>query len=141
MPYSDAQIRQYIREVVRATKDTAKVDTGYLKRSIKGTLVGRNNSVEFREIFYGAYNGNSKLIENAQRIMPDDIPWKVIFVDEEGNEKEIEGKTRTGRTIRREKITSENVSTSKIKELMRLIKTNRAKKNITTEGDREDDSE
>ena len=124
MQYSDAEIREYIRRVVREAKDTAKVDTGYLKRSIKGDLIGRNKSVEFREIFYGAYNNNSRLVQIAERIMPNDIPWKVIFVDEEGREEEIKGKTRTGRTISRKSITSENISTSKIKALISAIKAN-----------------
>ena len=124
MLYSDAEIREYIRKVVREAKDTANIDTGFLKRSIKGDLIGRNRSVEFREIFYGAYNNNSRLIEIANRIMPNDIPWKVIFVDEEGKETAIKGKTRTGRTISRKAITSENISTSKIKALISAIQAN-----------------
>lgn len=133
MQYSDAEIREYIRKVVREAKDTAKVDTGYLKRSIKGDLIGRNKSVEFREIFYGAYNNNSRLVEIANRIMPNDIPWKVIFVDEEGREEEIKGKTRTGRTISRKSITSENISTSKIKALISAIQANGKKTDDTGE--------
>lgn len=141
MPYSDAEIREYIRRVVREAKDTARVDTGYLKRSIKGDLIGRNKSVEFREIFYGAYNNNSRLVQIAERIMPRDIPWKIIFVDEEGREEEIKGKTRTGRTISRKSITSENVSTSKIKALISAIKANGKKNNDTGEGNKRDDEE
>lgn len=141
MPYSDAEIREYIRRVVRETKDTAKVDTGFLKRSIKGDLIGRNKSVEFREVFYGAYNNNSRLVQNAERIMPNDIPWKVIFIDEEGRETQIEGKTRTGRTISRKSITSENISTSKIKALISSIKANGKKNNDTGEGNKRDDEE
>ena len=139
MPYNTAEIREYIRRVVREAKDTAKVDTGYLKRSIKGDLIGRNKSVEFREIFYGAYNNNSKLVEIAKRIMPNDIDWKVIFVDEEGRETPIEGKTRTGRTISRKSISSENISTSKIKALISAIRASGKKKDDTAERDREPD--
>ena len=134
MQYSDAEIRQFIRRVVRESKDAAKVDTGFLKRSIKGDLIGRNRSVEFREIFYGAYNNNSRLIEIANRIMPNDIQWKVIFIDEEGNETAIKGKTRTGRTISRKAITSENISTSKIKALISAIKANGKETDNTGEG-------
>ena len=53
--------------------------------------------------------------------MPKEIPWQVIFVDEDGQEQQIEGKTRTGRTIKRKEITSESVSTSKIKDLIKYI--------------------
>lgn len=133
MPYSDAEIREYIREVVREAKDTANVDTGFLKRSIRGALIGRNKSVEFREIFYGAYNNNSRLVQIANRIMPNDIQWRVIFIDEEGRETNIEGTTRTGRKISRKQITSENVSTSKIKALIASIKANGEKTDDTGE--------
>jgi hypothetical protein len=140
MQYSDAEIRQFIRRVVSEAKDTAKVDTGFLKRSIKGDLIGRNRSVEFREIFYGAYRNNSKLIEIANRIMPNDLPWKVIFIDEEGRQTDIEGKTKTGRKISRKQITSENISTSKIKALISSIKSSGKKTDDTGKGSEEEDN-
>lgn len=77
--YSIGEIRQFIREVVREAKDTAKEDTGYLKRSIKGDWIERTKSVEFRQVFYGAEDGNSKLFEIATRVMPKDLKWKVIL--------------------------------------------------------------
>ena len=134
--YTDGEIRQYIREVVREAKSTANVDTGFLKRSIRGDLIGRNRSVEFREIFYGAYNENSKLLEIAQRIMPKDINWKIVYENEEGDETTIKGKTRTGRTIRRSSISSNNISSPKIKALIQSIRGK--KKDDTREGNRED---
>jgi len=134
--YTDGEIRQYIREVVREAKSTANVDTGYLKRSIRGDLIGRNRSVEFREIFYGAYNENSKLLEIAQRIMPNDINWKIVYENEEGDETTIKGRTRTGRTIRRSSISSNNISSPKIKALIASIRGK--KKDDTGEGNRED---
>ena len=134
--YTDGEIRQYIREVVREAKSTANVDTGFLKRSIRGDLIGRNRSVEFREIFYGAYNENSKLLEIAQRIMPNDINWKIVYENEEGDETTIKGTTRTGRTIRRSSITSNNISSPKIKALIQSIRGK--KKDDTGEGNRED---
>ena len=134
--YTDGEIRQYIREVVREAKGTANVDTGFLKRSIRGDLIGRNRSVEFREIFYGAYNENSKLLEIAQRIMPNDINWKVVYENEEGDETTIKGRTRTGRTIRRSSISSNNISSPKIKALIASIRGK--KKDDTGEGNRED---
>lgn len=134
--YTDGEIRQYIRDVVREAKSTANVDTGFLKRSIRGDLIGRNRSVEFREIFYGAYNENSKLLEIAQRIMPNDINWKIVYENEEGDETTIKGRTRTGRTIRRSSITSNNISSPKIKALIQSIRGK--KKNDTGEGNRKD---
>ena len=134
--YTDGEIKQYIREVVSEAKRTANVDTGFLKRSIRGDLIGRNRSVEFREIFYGAYNENSKLLEIAQRIMPNDINWKIVYENEEGDETTIKGRTRTGRTIRRSSISSNNISSPKIKALIQSIRGK--KKNDTREGNRED---
>ena len=134
--YTDGEIRQYIRDVVREAKSTANVDTGFLKRSIRGDLIGRNRSVEFREIFYGAYNENSKLLEIAQRIMPNDINWKIVYENEEGDETTIKGRTRTGRTIRRSSISSNNISSPKIKALIQSIRGK--KKDDTGEGNRED---
>jgi len=141
MQYSDGEIRQYIREVVSASKDTAKVDTGFLKRSIKGALIGRNKSVEFRQVFYGAYNENSKLIENAKKIMPNDIVWTVVFVDEDGNETQIEGKTKTGRKITRKEIGSENIQSKNIKALIASIKARGETKDDTRKGNRGNDKE
>lgn len=134
--YTDGEIRQYIRDVVREAKSTANVDTGYLKRSIRGDLIGRNRSVEFREIFYGAYNENSKLLEIAQRVMPNDINWKIVYENEEGDETTIKGRTRTGRSIRRSSISSNNISSPKIKALIASIRGK--KKDDTGEGNRED---
>ena len=140
MTYTDGQIKTYIRNVVREAKATAKVDTGYLKRSIKGDLIGKNKSVEFRQIVYGAYNNNSRLVQIAERIMPNDIQWKVIFLDEEGGETEVKGKTRSGRTITRKAITSESIGTSKIKALIKSLAIGKAKDN-GTESDRSSDKE
>ena len=137
--YTDGEIRQYIREVVSEAKRSAHVDTGFLKRSIRGDLIGRDRSVEFREIFYGAYNENSKLLEIAQRIMPKDIAWKIIYEDEDGEQTAIKGTTRTGRTIRRSSITSANVSTTKIKNLIASIRGK--KKDDRAETDRADNNE
>lgn len=127
---SKAEIERYIKEVVSEAKSTAKVDTGFLKRSIRGNWF--KNIATFREVFYGAYNDNSKLVEIAKRIMPEDIPWRVIYVDEEGRETEIEGKTRTGRTISRKSISSENVNTANVTKLLNLIRQRNAKKKVNT---------
>lgn len=82
MDYTDGEIRQLIREVVREAKDTAKIDTGYLKRSIRGALIGKDRSIEFRQVSYGAEDGNSKLTEIAERIIPSNIKWEVILESE-----------------------------------------------------------
>lgn len=67
--------------VVAESKRTARVDTGRLKRSInvkvqKGILV-------FRQYYYGIEDGNSKLVENAKKIMGD-TPYVIELMDDEG---------------------------------------------------------
>lgn len=124
MQYSDGEIKVLIRNVIREAKKTARVRTGYLKDSIGGDWDSRKNRIEFEQIFYGAYNNNSSLVQIAERIIPKDLNWVVIFMDEDGQETSIEGKTRTGRRLSTKKISSENVSTSKIKALIASIKAN-----------------
>lgn len=138
MQYSDVEIRAYVKKVVDETKSTARVDTGFLKRSIRGNWF--KGMATFREIFYGAYNGNSKLIENAKKIMPSEIPWQVIFVDEDGVETQIEGKTKTGRKIARAQVSSGNVGTSKIKALIKSIQANAKAKDDTGKGNGKDNN-
>nr|WP_309756188.1 hypothetical protein [Flavobacterium sp.] len=67
--------------VVEESKRTARVDTGRLKRSInvkvqKGILV-------FRQYYYGIEDGNSKLVENAKKMMVD-TPYVIELMDDEG---------------------------------------------------------
>lgn len=82
--YTDEEIREYIRVIVTEAKNTAKVDTGFLKRSIRGNLF--KGKITFRQIYYGAENGNSQLAEIAQRLMPKDLEWKLILQDDEGKD-------------------------------------------------------
>ena len=131
MAYTDGEIRQYIREVVREAKRTSNIDTGFLRRSIKGDLIGKNKSVEFRQIFYGAYNGNSELIAIATRIMPKDLQWKVVFLNEDGDEQSVIGKSRTGRTITRTQITSDTVDSPKIKQFIKSTNIGKTENNGT----------
>lgn len=135
MERSAAEIRRFIKQVVDETKDTARVDTGFLRRSIRGNWF--QGMATFRQIFYGVYNDNSDLIDNVKRIMPRDIPWKVISQDEEGRDISTKGVSKSGRTISRNAITSDNIGTSKIKALISSIKSvlNGSKKNNPAKGD------
>jgi hypothetical protein len=91
-------------------------------------------------VFYGAYNENSRLIENAKKMIPNDIVWTVVFVDEDGTETKIEGKSRTGRKISRKEIGSENISSKNIKALIASIKERGETKDDTGERDRGNDN-
>ena len=94
-------------------------------------MIGKNKSVEFRQIFYGAYNGNSELIAIATRIMPKDLQWKVVFLNEDGDEQSVIGKSRTGRTITRTQITSDTVDSPKIKQFIKSTNIGKTENNGT----------
>ena len=130
--YTIGELKTIVRDVVREAKSKARVETGYLKRSIRGDVIGRNNSLEFRQVVYGVYNNNSKLVEIAERMIPNDIQWKVILEDEDGNETQATGITRTGRRINRSSISSLIGGTAKIKALINSLRGK--KKNDTGEG-------
>ena len=135
MEYTEEQIRSYAKKVVDATKKTANYDTGFLYRSIKYNYYRRTGKLEFREVFYGAYNDNSDLVKNALRLMPSDIQWSLVFEYEDGSETSIKGQTRTGRTISTKVISNENASTKKIKALQDAIALQRK-----TDGEKEKDN-
>lgn len=67
--------------VVEESKRTARVETGALKRSIHVTV--KKGVLVFRQYFYGIEDGNSKLAENAKKMMGD-TPYIIELVDEEG---------------------------------------------------------
>lgn len=71
--------------VVEESKRTARVDTGALKRSIHVTI--KKGVLVFRQYFYGIEDGNSKLVENAKKMMGN-IPYIIELVDEEGRVKD-----------------------------------------------------
>lgn len=73
--------REKAELVVEESKRTARVDTGRLKSSIhvkvqKGILV-------FRQYYYGIENDNSKLVENAKKMMGD-TPYVIELMSDEG---------------------------------------------------------
>lgn len=70
------------QKVVEKSKATAHVDTGALKRSINYTVA--RGQIVFRQLFYGQYYDNSRLIQNAARIMKG-TPYTIEELDEEGN--------------------------------------------------------
>lgn len=71
--------------VVEESKTTAKVDTGALKRSINWTV--KRGQIVFFQLFYGIEDDNSKLVENAKKMMGD-IPYIIELMDDEGRIKD-----------------------------------------------------
>lgn len=86
--------------VVQKSKNEANVDTGRLRRSINQKV--QRGVIVFREYFYGQYNDNSTLEENAKKMMGD-IPYKIERLDETGEIIEGVNKATSGRVLRYEK--------------------------------------
>ena len=82
------------QRVVDQSKKTAHVDTGALKRSIYYTVA--RGQIVFRQLFYGQYNDNSELIDNAARIMKG-VAYTIEELDEEGNVVKEQRKAASGR--------------------------------------------
>lgn len=95
---TELEIRAIAQRVVDETKSTAHVRTGKLKRSISYTYVA--GVVYFRQLFYGMYNDNAKLEQNAVRYMPREIPYLVVNTNLSGETVEV-GRTSAGRLIQR----------------------------------------
>ena len=96
---SEFEIRQLAQSVVDESKATAKVDQGSLKKSIAFTY--KKGEVTFRELFYGQWNENSQLENNANKSMPYGLRWKIVYTELGGKEIEV-SKTKTGRRSQRE---------------------------------------
>lgn len=113
---SDTEIRAIAQKVVDESKRTARVDDGTLKRSIRQTVT--RGVYEFREIYYGQYGTNSMLEENAAKMMPRGVPWKIIYLEIDGSTREV-GKTKQGRASQRSSLNSlVKSTTSKIRALI-----------------------
>lgn len=121
----EKEIRAIAQKVVDMSKETARVDTGALKRSISFTYV--KGVVSFRMLYYGKFKNNSKLEKNANRLMPRGVQWKIIYTAFGGNTYEV-GRTQTGRASQKSLLpTLTQIGTSSIRGLINKIR-NRGKK-------------
>lgn len=123
MALEEKEIRKIAQQVVNASKRTARVDTGALKRSISYTYV--KGVVIFRELFYGQFGTNSLLERNARRLMPNGTEYKIIYTDFGGQTIEI-GPTKKGRASQRSILSALTTgTTNKIKALIARTKAKR----------------
>jgi hypothetical protein len=99
----DAGIRAVAQNIIDQSKSSARVDTGALKRSISFTYV--REQVIFRMLYYGQFGKNAKLEQNARRLMPSGVKWKIIYTEFGGATYEV-GVTQTGRNSTRKIIDS-----------------------------------
>jgi len=88
------EIRAIAQKIVDISKSSARRDTGFLKRSISYTVEG--NVYIFVEVFYGQFGTNSKLEQNAKRLMPSGVKWRMRYTDINRSVLQ-EGSIQTGR--------------------------------------------
>jgi len=94
------EIRAIAQKIVDISKSSARRDTGFLKRSISYTI--EKNVYIFVEVFYGQFGAdgpkgiNSKLEQNAKRMMPSGVKWRMRYTDINRSVLK-EGKIQTGR--------------------------------------------
>jgi len=129
---TDTEIRKIAQQIVDESKKTAHVDQGTLKRSISYTVT--KSKYIFRQMYYGFYGEdnksgiNSKLEENAKKMMPAGVEYQIIGTDFDGNTKETTN-LKSGRKLVKQPASkaSNKQSTSNIKKLIDTIKRNRLK--------------
>jgi hypothetical protein len=124
------ETRVIAEKVVNLSKATAKRDTGFLKRSISYTV--EKNVFIFVEVFYGQFGTNSKLEQNARRLMPSGVKWRMRYTDITGKVVENE-RVQTGRnSINKIVDTIGRQSTTAVTALINKIKGFGKKKNEET---------
>ena len=126
---SEFEIRAIGQKVVDKSKQTSKVDTGALKRSISFTYV--KEVLIFRELYYGQFNDNSELEKNAIKLVPRGTAWKIIYTEFGGSTKEV-GRTRAGRATQKGSLKS--LISGSSNNIKALIARNRAKKAAAKNG-------
>jgi len=96
-----SEIRVIAQKIVNLSKASSNINTGFLRRSISYTI--EKNVFIFVEVFYGQFGAdrpsgiNSKLEQNAKRLMPSGVKWRMRYTDINKNVLE-EGRVQTGRS-------------------------------------------
>jgi hypothetical protein len=120
------EIRAIAQKIVDISKSTARRDTGFLRRSISYTV--ENNVYVFVEVFYGQFKGNSKLEQNAKRMMPSGVKWRMRYTDINRSVLQ-DGSIQTGRNSLGKIFDSLRQSTSSVTNLINRIKRSGEKAN------------
>jgi len=120
--YTDADKLRIAQEVIDKTKKSAHYDTGRLYRSLYRYL-SRGNII-FKEMFYGMYNDNSDLVQNAITMMPREIQWQVILIGEDGQPYTGTLKTKSGKILRSTNIGTHTGASRNIKKFLNALAKN-----------------
>lgn len=79
------ELKGIAKEIVKTSKESAKVDTGFLKRSIS-FVVNLDGIITFSEADYGQLDGNSKLLENIKKMFPKNESYIYSVQDKNGGQ-------------------------------------------------------
>jgi len=123
------EIRAIAQKVVDISKSTARRDTGFLKRSISYTV--ESNVYIFVEVFYGQFGTNSKLEQNAKRLMPSGVKWRMRYTDINRNVLQ-DGSIQTGRNSLGKIFNNLRQSTTAVTNLINRIRRSGEKTNKAT---------
>jgi len=119
------EIRAIAQKVVDLSKSSARVDTGFLRRSISYTV--EKDVYIFVQVFYGEFKNNSKLESNARRLMPGGVKWRIRYTDVNRRILE-EGKINTGRNSLGSIVGKLRQSTTAVSSLINRIRNSGKKK-------------
>jgi len=123
------EIRAIAQKVVDISKSTARRDTGFLKRSISYTV--ESNVYIFVEVFYGQFGTNSKLEQNAKRLMPSGVKWRMRYTDINRSVLQ-DGSIQTGRNSLGKIFNNLKQSTTAVTNLINRIRRSGEKANKAT---------
>jgi len=119
------EIRAIAQKVVDISKSSARVDTGFLRRSISYTV--EKDVYVFVQVFYGQFGAdrpsgiNSKLKINAKRLMPSGVKWRMRYTDINRSVLS-DGSIQTGRNSLGSIVGKLRQSTTAVKNLIDRIK-------------------
>jgi len=123
------EIRAIAQKVVDISKSSARRDTGFLKRSISYTV--ESNVYIFVEVFYGQFGTNSKLEQNAKRMMPSGVKWRMRYTDINRSVLQ-DGSIQTGRNSLGKIFNNLRQSTTAVTNLINRIRRSGEKANKAT---------
>jgi len=123
------EIRAIAQKIVDISKSTARRDTGFLKRSISYTV--ESNVYIFVEVFYGQFGTNSKLEQNAKRMMPSGVKWRMRYTDINRSVLQ-DGSIQTGRNSLGKIFNNLRQSTTAVTNLINRIRRSGEKANKAT---------
>ena len=81
-------LKTIANEIVKKSKETAKVDTGLLKRSIS-YVVNLDGIITFTQFHYGELDGNSQLVENIKKMFPENEPYIYCTQGKDGSQRVV----------------------------------------------------